>query len=533
MSSKYDAIIIGGGHNGLTCGAYLARAGLKTLVLERRHVFGGAVVSEEVVPGFTFSVFALLTGGLSSKIIRELELFKFGLDTVYDGGDIFIPVSKDEYICLSRDAKKTQQSFERFSHHDAAIYPDFRAHLEEVGPLFRRLMLETPVDPTKLNWKTFKHTAQFLWRYRRIGGQLYRIIDLMTQSADDYLAPWFDCSIIRAVFAYWASIGNCAGPKTPGSAYCMLDNVVGGSHESPRGHVRGGMGTIAKAIAASGAAFGLRIQTNSEVREVVSENGRAIGVITATGERFDAPTIVSNVHCKILFGGLISEKLLPVDFMNQIRTFRTYSTAWKINIACDVPPQYGVLSKAKDVSYPSYVHIGPDIEYLERAYDDAKYGWYSSNPYITVATPSILDDSMAPKGKHVVHLYGGHAPYTLKNATWAQERDNFAKSVTGAIDAIAPGFSAGIIGMQVLTPPDMEQILNLPNGHILHGELSLDQLFFQRPAAHYADYRTPLHGLYQCGASCHPGGGVTGIPGHNAAREILRDLGKRARVAAL
>jgi phytoene dehydrogenase-like protein len=183
-------------------------------------------------------------------------------------------------------------------------------------------------------------------------------------------------------------------------------------------------------------------------------------------------------------------------------------------------------------NYPSYVHIGPDIDYLERAYDDAKYGWYSTRPYITAATPSVLDDSMAPKGKHVVHLYGGHAPYTLKNSTWAAEHDNFVKSVTGALDAIAPGFSDGIIGIQALTPVEMEEMLNLPQGHILHGELSLDQLFFQRPAAHYADYRTPIRGLYQCGASCHPGGGVTGIPGHNAAREILRDLGKKARVAA-
>jgi len=337
VSLKYDAIVIGGGHNGLTCGAYLARAGLKTLVLERRHVIGGEVVSEEVVPGVIFSVFSLLTGALSSKVIRELELHKFGLDKVFDGGDIFVPISKDEYLSLSRDARKTQQSFERFSQHDARAYPDFRAYLEEVGLLFRRLMLETPVDPTKGNWKAFKRTAEFLWRYRRIGGQFYRVIDLMTQSADDYLAPWFESSIVRAVFAYWASIGNCAGPKTPGSAYCMLDNVIGGSKESPRGHVRGGMGTIAKAIAASGTAFGLQILTDSEVREVVTQNGRAISVITAKGERYDAPVIVSNVHCKILFGQLISENLLPVEFMDQIRTFRTFSTAWKINIACDAP----------------------------------------------------------------------------------------------------------------------------------------------------------------------------------------------------
>jgi phytoene dehydrogenase-like protein len=291
------------------------------------------------------------------------------------------------------------------------------------------------------------------------------------------------------------------------------------------------MGGITQAIATSGQRFGLEILTDATVAEVIVANGRATGVRTVDGREFAANTVVSNANCKTLFERLVDKRHLPAELLADIARFRTFSTAFKMNIAAERPPQYRAFDKAKaGFDYPTYVHIAPDIDYLERAYDDAKYGWYSAKPFVTPVVPTIVDDTLAPAGKHVINLFGGHAPYQLKNGLWENERDNFTRNVLGVIDEMAPGFSGGIIDMQVLLPPDLEEILDLPQGHIFHGELSPDQLFFQRPVPHYADYRTPVAGLYQCGSSCHPGGGVSGIPGHNAAREILKDL-KRRRAA--
>lgn len=527
MATNYDVIVIGGGHNGLTCGAYLAKAGLKTLVLERRHVLGGAAVSEEIVPGFTFSVFSYVMSLLHPKVIRELELRKFGLE-VLPATDLFCPLYGDDYIVFSDDTAKTVREFARFSKHDAEAYPAFSAYLEDAANVVRRLLLETPIDPARRDWRSLKETAAFLWRYRKIGRKFYRIVDLMTMSAYDYLSRWFENDHIKAILAYYASIGTFAGPKSPGSAYVILHHVMG-EHEGAGGwgFIKGGMGSISQAIARSGARFGLETRTDAEVARVLVEGGRAVGVVTAGGEEIRARVVASNASCKVLFQQLVPQDQLPADFLDEIKSYRTFSTAFKINAACEAPPRYRAFDKAKcGFDYPAYVHIGPDIDYLERAYDDAKYGWYSARPFITPVVPTTVDDTIAPPGKHVVHMFGGHAPYDLKNGNWEQEKDNFTRTVLSVMDEFAPGFSSQIIDMQVLTPRDIEATLNLPHGHIFHGELALDQLFFQRPAPGWADYRTPIRGLYQCGSSCHPGGGVSGIPGHNAARRILGDLRK-------
>jgi phytoene dehydrogenase-like protein len=525
MPQQYDAIIIGGGHNGLTCGAYLAKAGLKTLVLERRPVIGGAAVSEEIVPGFTFSVFSYVMSLLHPKVIADLELEKFGLE-VLPATDLFCPLDDDHYIVFSEDQKKTQEQFARFSKHDAEVYPAFSAYLEEAAGIFRQFLMETPVDPSRRDWRSFKQTAGLLWRHRKAAGKMYRVIDLLTQSAYDYLSRWFESDIIKAVLAYYASIGTFGGPKSPGSAYVILHHLMG-EHEGAGGwgFVRGGMGSISRAIAESGKRFGLEVQTDAAVAQVSAKDGRATGVVTDKGDEYEGKIVASNASCKILFEKLVDPRHLPAGFLDEIRSYRTFSTAFKMNIAAEAPPRYRAFDKAKcGFDYPAYVHLAPDIDYLERAYDDAKHGWYSTKPFITPVVPTTVDDTIAPPGKHVVHLFGGHAPYELKNGTWEHERDNFRHNVLNTLDGFAPGFSDQIIDLQFLLPPDIEEILNLPHGHIFHGELSLDQLFFQRPAPHYADYRTPIKDLYQCGSSCHPGGGVSGIPGHNAAREILRDL---------
>jgi len=524
MAAQYDAIIIGAGHNGLVCGSYLAKAGLKTLVLERRYIVGGAAVTEEFVPGFRGSIFSYVMSLLHPRVIADLELRKFGLE-VLPANDLFCPLYGEDYIIFSDDAKKTQAEFARFSRHDAEVYPAFDAYLREATTIVRKLLFETPIDPTRRNWKSFKETAAFLWRQRKVGRNAYRIVDLLTQSAYEYLSSWFESDIVKAVLAYYASIGTFAGPKSPGSAYVIMHHIMG-EHAGAGGwgFIRGGMGSITQSIAASGRRFGLEILTDAPVAEINVINGRATGVRTADGRTFAGRLVVSNADCKTLFQKLVSPSHLPSDFLADIARFRTFSTAFKINIAADAPPAYKAFDKAKaKFDYPTYVHLAPDIDYLERAFDDAKYGWYSTKPFVTPVVPTIVDDTLAPPGKHVINLFGGHAPYRLKNGDWKHERDNFVRNVMNVVDEFAPGFSSQIIDMQVLLPPDIEEIAGLPQGHIFHGELSPDQLFFQRPAPHYADYRTPIAALYQCGSSCHPGGGVSGIPGHNAAREILKD----------
>ena len=524
MPDKYDAIIVGGGHNGLTCGAYLARAGLRTVVLERRHVIGGAAVTEEIVPGFKFSVFSYLMSLLHPKVIADLELVKHGFE-VLPASDMFGPLPGGDHILFSDSMEKTQRSFARFSRKDAEVYPEFDRYLMESVRILRKILLETPPDPSCRDWKSFKQTAGFLWKYRRIRGKMFRLIDLFTMSADDYLSAWFESSHVKAVLAYYCGIGTFVGPKSPGSAYVVTHHLMG-EHAGAGGwgFIRGGMGTITQAIGAYGRSKGLEIRTNTEVIAIDTTGGRATGVTLADGTRVEAPIVASNVSAKLTFLKFLPRTELPAEFVRDIERYRTYSTAFKINIACERLPAYTAFDPATcGFAYPTYTHIGPTIEYLERAFDDAKSGEWSRDPFVTVVTPSFVDDTLAPPGKHVVHLFGGHAPYTLREGDWAARKDDFAKNVLRVVDDHAPGFSSGIIDMQVLTPPDIEAIIGSPHGHIFHGELQIDQLFFARPAPHYADYRSPIAGLYQCGSSAHPGGGVGGVVGHNAAREILKD----------
>ena len=520
MTKQYDAIIIGGGHNGLVCGAYLAKAGLKTLLLERRHIVGGAAVTEEFTPGFRASVFSYIMGHLHPKVIEELGLKQFGLEHM-PVKDVIYPLYGGDFIVFTPDPKKNQEQIARFSKKDAEAYPLFFQHMSDSIKVLRAALLETPIDPTIRDLKTLKEGAKMLWRYRKDVDQLYNILNALTMSAYDYVSQWFESDVVKAVLCYWATIGCNVGPRSSGTAFNILFHLVG---EQGMGFSRGGMGSITQAIAQSGEQHGMEIITSAAVEEVLVEDDRAIGVRLETGEEHYAKLIASNLAAPITFGKLVAAEHLPDEFKQDIRNYRCMGSAYKINLAVDRAPRYkGFDPKVAGVDYPAYAHIGPSMEYLERAYDDAKYGWYSSRPFISPIVPSMIDDSLAPAGKHVVTLYGGHAPYKLKNASWDDERDNFVKNVMDVMDEFAPGFSSSIIDMQVLLAPDIERILGMPGGHELHGEVALDQLFFMRPVPHYADYRSPLRALYQCGASTHPGGGVSGVPGHNAAREILKD----------
>jgi phytoene dehydrogenase-like protein len=376
-----------------------------------------------------------------------------------------------------------------------------------------------------------RETLKMVWKYRKIGGRFYRLVDLMTMSADDFLSRWFEHPVTRAALAYYCSIGTFAGPKTPGSAYVVLHHLMG-EHEGAGGwgFIRGGMGAISEAIADSGRRHGMEIITDAEVTEVEVDNGRVARVVTSNGNEYRARAVASNVSCKVLFEQLVDPQHLPQDFLGHIQNYRTFSSAFKINVAAEAPPNYASFDAASaGFNTPNYVHIGPTVDYLQAAFDDACQGRYSSRPFITAVVPTTVDDTLAPPGKHVINLFGGHAPYDLKDSNWEQERDGFTRNVFDTMDEIAPGFSDSVIDVEVLLPPDIEREINSPHGHIFHGELSLEQLFFQRPAPHYSDYRSPVEGLYQCGASTHPGGGVSGIPGHNAAREILRDWSRLPR----
>ena len=519
-----DVIVIGGGHNGLTCGAYLAKSGKKVLVLERRPMIGGAAVTEEFVPGFRTSTFSYVMSLLHPKVIRDLGLRELGL-TVLPATDLFCPIGTDDHIVFSGDVRKTAAQFARFSRRDGEIYPEFDKWLNEAANIVRQLLLDTPVDPSRSDFKGRRELFRLAWKYRRIGRKFYRLMDLLTMSADDFLARWFEHSVTRAVLGYYCSIGTFAGPKTPGSAYVVLHHIMG-EHEGAGGwgFIRGGMGAISEAIAESGRRHGMEIRTDAEVTRVEVAGGRASKVVTADGKEFTARAVVGNTSCKILFDRLVAPEHLPADFLKHIRDYRTFSTAFKINVAAETPPRFAAFDAARcGFDAPNYVHVGPTVEYLQAAYEDACQGRYSSRPFITAVVPTTVDDTLAPPGKHVVNLFGGHAPYALNGADWKDARPGFVKNVFDTIDELAPGFSSGIIDSQVLLPPDIERIINTPQGHIFHGELALEQLFFQRPAPHYSDYRSPIRGLYQCGSSTHPGGGVSGIPGHNAAREILRD----------
>jgi phytoene dehydrogenase-like protein len=523
----FDAVIVGAGHNGLVCGAYLARAGLKVCILERRHVIGGAAVSEEVWPGYTVSVASYVMSMLSPRVIRDLELARHGY-RLLPADRLFVPFPDGRSLSYHDDVGKTCAEIARFSRRDAEAYPAFARHLGEGAAVLRALLYETPPDPSTGRWRDLKATAALLWRHRRAARSMYRLIDLMTESIHDYLARWFESDEVMALFAYYAGLGSFAGPRTPGTAYVLLHYMTG-EHGGAGGwgFVRGGMGAISQAIAAAAQEKGAVIRTDAPVERVLVEGGRAVGVALTSGEVVRGGLVIANADAKTVFLKLVEPRHLPDEFLGEIRAFRTFSTGFKINLALDDLPRYVAAGAAGEV--PSYVHIGPSVDYLERAYDDAKYGGYSAKPFLTAIVPTLVDDSLAPPGAHILSLFGGHAPYELKGLGWDERRGLFYQTVLDTLEEYIPNIRGIIRHAQVLTPPDLEAMIGLPQGHVFHGELALDQLFWMRPAPGYANYRTPVAGLYQCGASTHPGGGVMGICGYNAAREILKDLGRGRR----
>jgi phytoene dehydrogenase-like protein len=531
----HDVIVVGGGHNGLTCAAYLAAGGLKVLVLERRDVVGGAAVTEEFHPGFRNSVASYTVSLLNPKVIRDLELARHGLKVVERKMSNFLPL-EDNYFCVGEGRTKAEVA--RFSHRDAERLDAYGERLEAIADVLRELVLETPPNVTEHGLAA---AIPELLKSAGLGRRLSRpdmtgrrdLLALFSQSAGDWLDGWFESTPIKAAYGFDGVVGNYASPYTPGSAYVLLHHVFGevNGKKGSWGHAIGGMGAITQAMAACCRERGVEIRTGAGVAEVLTHAGRAVGVVTEAGEVLKARCVVSNLNPKLLFGKLVDPAVQGADFAERIARYRSGSGTFRMNVALSELPRFSVLPEPGD-HLTAGIIIAPSLDYMDRAYTDARqFGW-SKEPIVEMLIPSTLDDSLAPAGKHVASLFCQHvAPQLPGGRSWDDHRDEVADLMITTVDRHAPGFAKSVIGRQVLSPLDLERTFGLVGGDIMHGALSLDQMFSARPVLGAGDYRTPVKGLYQCGAGTHPGGGVTGAPGHNAAREILKDA-RRGRLRA-
>ncbi|HTV98567.1 MAG TPA: NAD(P)/FAD-dependent oxidoreductase [Steroidobacteraceae bacterium] len=536
-AGQRDALIVGAGHNGLVCAAYLAAAGLKVTVLERRAVVGGAAVTEEFHPGFRNSVASYTVSLLNPKIIRDLELARHGLRVVERPLSNFLPLEDGRYLKVG--AGKTEQEVAKFSTRDALELGAYAQRLEAIADVLRDLVLETPPNVTSGHWL---HALPELLRGARLGKRLSRLdmtmrrelLDLLVKSAGEYLDTWFDSAPIKAAYGFDGIVGNYASPYTPGSAYVLLHHVFGevNGKKGAWGHAIGGMGAITQAMARAAEARGVEVRLSSAVREVIVEKGRAVGVVTDRGEALRARSVVSNLNPKLLYEKLLDPGALPREFLERIRRWRCGSGTFRMNVALSELPDFRVLPGRMPAEHHSAgIIMAPSLAYMDQAYLDAKAGGWSKRPIVEMLIPSTVDDSLAPPGRHVASLFCQHvAPVLPGGVSWDAHREEVADLMIDLVDSHAPNFKASVLGRQIMSPLDLERTFGLVGGDIFHGALSLDQLFSARPMLGHGDYRGPLAGLYMCGSGTHPGGGVTGAPGHNAAREIIADL-RRGRLA--
>jgi len=520
---KYDAIVIGGGHNGLTTAAYLARAGKSVLVLERRHVLGGAAVTEEIFPGFKFSVCSYVVSLLKPTIIRDLMLPKFGLELL-PLESTFTPLEND-YLFRTADPDQTYIELYRHSPRDAESYKRFGSLMSQIGLAVRPILETIAPNPIHPSISDFSALKKLVKHFKTLNPEQFEYLNkLMTMSSADFLDEWFEFEPLKATMSASGIIGTFMGPRSPGSAYVMLHHYMGDIDGAFRawGFPRGGTGAVSMAIAMAAEHFGAEIKTETSVSNVIVKKGNAVGVALENGDEFHAEKVISGLDPKLSFLKLVDSNELPTDFLTAIKNFRIRGSSGKVNLALDSLPDFTCLP-GDGVHLRGAVSISPSYDHLEKAYDDAKYGNFSQNPYIDIILPSVLDPKMAPPGKHVMSCFVQYAPYEIKGGWDDKKREAFGDAVINTIAQFAPNIKDIIIHRQVLTPADLESTFGLTEGNIFHGELTLQQLFSLRPAVKWANYKTPIKNYYQCGSGTHPGGGITGSPGEMAAKKILRD----------
>jgi len=526
----YDVVIIGAGHNGLTCAAYLGMAGLKVKVLERRSIVGGAAVTEEFHPGFRNSVAAYAVSLLNPKVIADLRLFDRGLKIVERRAQNFLPTLDGRYLLAAEG--RTESNIAKFSRSDAGRFAAFAHELDASADLLRELVLQAPLNLTRgaklASLRELVKAGRLGNRVRRLSTENLRtLLELLTKSAADYLDGWFEGELVKAWLGFDAIVGNYASPYTAGSAYVLLHHAFGEVNGKKRvwGHAIGGMGAITQAMARAAAAHGVEIETEAPVREVLIEKGRAAGVALEDGRVVRGKAVAANVNPKLLYTGMIPQTVLDPDFLRRMRAWRCGSGTFRINLALSELPSFTALP-GRDCAdhHTAGIILGPSLDYMDRAYCDARTSGWSREPIIELVIPSTLDDTLAPPGAHVASLFCQHvAPQLPDGRSWSAHREKVADLMIETVDRYAPGFKASVVARQALSPFDLEQVFGLTGGDIFHGAMTLDQLFWARPALGYAEYRGAVKGLYHCGSGAHPGGGVTGAPGHNAARAIIAD----------
>jgi phytoene dehydrogenase-like protein len=523
-----DVVIIGAGHNGLTCAAYLAMAGLRVKVVERRKAVGGAAVTEEFCPGFRNSVAAYTVSLLNPKIIADLKLHEHGLRIVERRAQNFLPAPDGSFLLTGEG--RTHQSVARLSERDAGRIDAFSRELQTIADVLRQFVLRAPPNIVQgFGFNTIRETANALRSANILRGlsleQHRTLLDLFTRSAGDMLDDAFESDLVKALFGFDAIVGNYASPYAAGSAYVMLHHAFGevNGKQGVWGHAIGGMGAITQAMARVARAHGAEIETEASVREVIVERDRAVGVILDDGETLRAKYVVSSVNPKLFYTRLVPADALPPPFLERIKTWRNGSGTFRMNVALSALPSFTALPGDGD-HLTAGIILGPSLAYMDRAWLDARQHGWSREPVVEILIPSTLDDTLAPPGQHVASLFCQHvAPVLPDGSSWDEHRDEVGDLMIATVDNYAPGFAASVIGRQILSPLDLERQFGLLGGDIFHGALTLNQLFSARPMLGHADYRGPLKGLYHCGSGAHPGGGVTGAPGHNAARVILGD----------
>jgi len=523
-STNYDVIVIGGGHNGLVNAAYLARAGKKVLVLERRHIVGGAAVTEEIFPGFKFSVCSYVVSLLRPEIIRDLDLPRHGLEILPLDGT-FTPMPSGDYLWRVNDHAKTRREIARHSRLDAEAYDDFGKAMLQMCRFVKPILSMVPPDPYTLNPRELMKLLFLGRRFRDLpSGDQYNQVQLMTMSAIDFLDQWFETDVLKATMSASGIIGTFLGVRSPGTAYVLLHHYMGEIDGAFRswGFARGGTGAISNAIADAARETGVEIRTKAGIAKIIVKNGKARGVVLENGDEISADVVSSSVDPRNTFVKMIEPGNLPDEFMEDINRYKFRGSSGKVNLALDGLPDFTCLPGA-GAHLRGAISISPSVDYMERAYDEAKYGRYSRGPYIDMVIPSLTDPSLAPPGKHVMSCFVQYAPYKLTEGTWDEKKEEFGDNVINTIAAYAPNIKNLIVGRQIVTPLDLEREWGLTEGNIFQGELSLEQLFFLRPVPGWAHYRTPIENLYMCGSATHPGGGIMGANGRLAALEILKD----------